>query len=106
MEQANTVQYFLAVLVVSALGVFGLGTMFARASNIERNGLVGGATLFTVAVGIVILASVPSYAFTPAALVSTVLVSGLGYPVGRLLDRIAGPRDETADPLRPADLAD
>lgn len=104
MEPLDTGFFPLAVVFVSFVGLFGLGIMFSRASNIERTLLVGGMTVFTAAVSGVILAT-PAASATVPSLVSTCLVSTLGYIVGRVIDFLLGPR-EFHDYYGHGDLAD
>lgn len=95
MEAAVSVYLVLAIVLVAAIGLTGLGLLFVRASNIERNVLVGVCTLVTTAIGIVLLNYLikQSPTFAVAQLVSVVMVSVLGLVVGWVLDRIAGPSD-------------
>ncbi|MGV3616971.1 MAG: hypothetical protein ACO1SV_16715 [Fimbriimonas sp.] len=93
-------------MFVAVIGLFGVGLMFVRAENIERNYLVGGLTVVTAGVAGAMLAGLAPSAQTTPALISISLVSVLGFVIGRVIDMILGPRDHTDEATLGADLSD
>jgi hypothetical protein len=109
---ANSTYFTLASIVVAVMLLFGLGILFVRAAKIERNILVGFCTLGTTLIAGFILRSNIGHtdSFTSGQMWSVLLLSVLGFAVGMIFDRIAGPRqlpnrDEREATLG-ADLAD
>lgn len=87
--------YFaLAVVVIASAILFGLGLLFVRASRIERNVLVAGCTLATSLLSAFLLGnqSGTTGEFTLWGTLSLGCLSFLGFAVGRLYDRLAGPK--------------
>lgn len=83
--------HFLAILFVGMVALFGLAVLFVRSEVIERDGLVGGLTLFTCAIAGAILAS-PNLLSKPT-LFGVCVLSFSGYVFGRIIDRAMGPQD-------------
>lgn len=99
--------FILAVIFISIVGLFGIFTLFVRAENIERTGLVGGLTVLTALIAGLVLTLVPG--LSNATLISVSCLSVLGFVVGRVIDALLGPRDvvpETEESVIGADLAD
>ncbi len=86
--------YALAAVVVAGAILFGLGLLFVRASRIERNVLVGGCTLATSLLAALILGSqsADTGQFTLGQALSIGCLSVLGFGIGWLYDRLAGPK--------------
>lgn len=104
-ESANPISYGLAILFVSGVTLFGLFSMFAQPSNIERTALVGGLTTLTALISIWMLAVLPPVAQTGPTLTSISLVSLVGYALGRFIDYVLGPKPLSQTP-RAGELAD
>jgi len=103
--------YFLvACVVVGAMTLVGLGVLFARAENIERPWLVGLCTLGGSAISAVLLwnASRMGAKASDGIAWTCIFLSIFGFFLGRLCDRLAGPRDIVRhdDATLGADLAD
>jgi hypothetical protein len=106
MNTPNAMYFALAAVVVAGAILFGLGLLFVRASRIERNVLVGACTLATSLLGAFILGSQSGYTgeFTLGQALSIGCLSILGFGVGWLYDRLAGPKSMASKDDREATL--
>ena len=103
--------FILSALFLGLLLLFGLALLFVRAEFIERNILVGGATIFTsmVGIGILIYDAQVGYPYGTAGLVSVCCLSVLGFVVSWAIDRLMGPASSPEEPVEAtlgSDLAD
>lgn len=104
-------EFILACLFVALVLLFGLFSLFTRATNIERNVVVGGLTILTslVAAAFLVIDYRSGHRSGVGALVSACLVALMGYFVGRAIDWLLGPvavSDESRQGTLGADLAD
>lgn len=103
--------FVLASIVVGCMMLLGLGLLFVRAENIEREWLVALITVVTTGISIYLLVEfwrTPS-GRTGNGLVPIVCLSLLGYGVGRVIDYFLGGRSVAStntDATLGADLAD
>ncbi len=101
--------YIVTVVFVAFVGLFGMGIMFARSSNIERNGLVGSLTVLSSLIAAGMLYAAWRAPTTLFWLVMIALVSTMGYFLGRGIDMLLGgkgPSDENRKGTLGADLSD
>lgn len=107
-DGGNPVLFILTAVFVSVMAIFGLGAMFMRAENVERNYLVGGLTVLTSLTAGVILFRLTPAAQTGGTLSALAALSLAGYVAGRVIDFALGPvpESETPDGTLGADLAD
>ena len=109
---AESTYFIVTVVFLAGMLLFSLGLLFVRAEWIERNMAVGLSSLGTTLLAMGILAFMANRPgpMTGEELVSVVCVSLLGFGVGWILDRVAGPREEEPRVYDPAtlgsDLAD
>ncbi len=94
---ANSTWYTVTVIFVSFVSVMGLGLLFVRATNIDRNALVGTLTFLTAAIAGLILFLSGSQRMTEWALVITALFSMTGFFLGRGIDRWLGAKGPSTD---------
>ncbi len=93
------VGFILTCVFVGCVALLGALTLFVRAENIERNGLVGSLTLATSLIAMALLEHDWSVNFPYGAgtLISICLLAIFGFALGRFLDYILGPREHSAD---------
>jgi hypothetical protein len=106
---ANSTWFTVTALFVTFVGVMGLGLMFVRGTNIERNALVGVATLATALIAGLILGLAGSRSMSEWGLIVTALFSMTGFFLGRGIDLLLGARDRSDDARNAtlgADLSD
>jgi hypothetical protein len=106
---ANSTWFTAAAIFVAFVGVFGMGVLFVRGTNIERNALVGTLTVITAVIAGLILALSGSRNFSEWGLVFISLFSLTGYFFGRGLDRWLGAKsrsDDARNTTLGADLSD
>ncbi|MEZ0325185.1 MAG: hypothetical protein ACAH95_04715 [Fimbriimonas sp.] len=94
---ANSTWYTLTAIFVAFVGVTGLGLLFVRATNIDRNGLVGALTVLTAIIAAAIMYFSGSTRMSEWALVVVALFSVTGFVFGRALDRWLGAKDLSVD---------
>jgi hypothetical protein len=106
---ANSTWYTLTAVFVAFVAVFGMGLLFVRATNIERNAMVGTLTFITAVISGLIMYLTGSTRMTEWALFIVALFSMTGYFFGRGLDRwlgAKGPSRDTRKGTLGADLSD
>ncbi len=106
MDSANSTYYTISAVFVGAMVVFGLGILFVRAARMERNILVGSLTLLTTLIAGFVLKSysASSSQFTASQMISMMMLCLVGFGVGWLFDRIAGPKTLASSDEREATL--
>src|SRR5512133_1161811 len=110
MIAGGSTYFLLACVVVAAMALVGLGTLFVRAENIELPNLVAACTLVGCIIAMVILAAAARTTLSVANATSwtAIVLSFMGFAAGRVWDLALGARDKlhhdsaTLD----ADLAD
>jgi hypothetical protein len=106
---ANSTWFTAASVFIAFVGVFGLGVLFVRGTNIERNLLVGFLTVVTAAIAGAILALSGSRNMSDWGLAVVSLFSVTGFFAGRGIDMwlgARGPSDETRQGTLGSDLSD
>jgi hypothetical protein len=106
---ANSTWYTLTAVFVAFVGVTGMGLLFVRATNIDRNAMVGTLTFITAAIAGLLMYISGSTRMSEWALVVVALFSMTGYFLGRGLDRwlgAKGPSRDTRKGTLGADLSD
>ncbi|HSI72940.1 MAG TPA: hypothetical protein VK934_07160 [Fimbriimonas sp.] len=94
---ANSTWFTVASVFVAVVGAFGLGLLFVRGTNIERNGLVGFLTVVTAVVAGLILGMSGSRNMSEWGLVVVSLFSVTGFFFGRGIDMWLGARGRSDD---------